>query len=228
MSKFYVYEIIDPKTNLPFYVGKGSGKRYLHHIADSKREKPYDTNMHKINKIRKILNEGLEPVINIIFRTEDEMEALNYESELIKKYGRIVDDTGILTNLRDSDSNLSGYTYKSKRNYLAENNPFYGKSHSEETKKKLRDKLSGKNSPRYGKTNSEKQKNAAREGFKKYMKDRKGSQISTSKLNESQVREIKIRLNNGDKPGELVKEFKISKSVISSIKVGRTWKHVTI
>ena len=28
---YYVYHLIDPKTNLPFYVGKGRGDRMFHH-----------------------------------------------------------------------------------------------------------------------------------------------------------------------------------------------------
>jgi len=38
---------------------------------------------------------------------------------------------------------------KLKGKYLGSNNPFYGKKHSEETKNKLREKMSGINSPRW-------------------------------------------------------------------------------
>jgi hypothetical protein len=33
--KWYVYELIDPRTNRPFYVGKGSGNRIDHHEKEA-------------------------------------------------------------------------------------------------------------------------------------------------------------------------------------------------
>lgn len=34
---YYVYQYIDPRTNLPFYIGKGIGKRYLAHLLETKK-----------------------------------------------------------------------------------------------------------------------------------------------------------------------------------------------
>ncbi len=227
MKIFYVYELVDPDTMLPFYIGKGSGKRHLHHLADSKREIPYDKNKHKINTIRKILLSYKEPIVNIVFETQSEEEALQYESVLIEKYGRKINDSGILTNLRDKDFKLSGYTYKIiTRNYEGSNNPFYGKNHSEETKETLRKKLSGKNSPRYGKENGHLQKEKARQNMLQNNPSKKGEENACAKLTEKEVIEIKNKIKKGEKNSILSKEYNVSSSTIADIKMNRTWKHV--
>lgn len=47
---FYVYQLIDPATNNPFYIGKGSGNRPKHHLYETE----YNTaNVRKYNKIQK-------------------------------------------------------------------------------------------------------------------------------------------------------------------------------
>jgi hypothetical protein len=32
---YYVYQYIDPRNNLPFYIGKGKGKRYQTHLFET-------------------------------------------------------------------------------------------------------------------------------------------------------------------------------------------------
>jgi len=54
----------------------------------------------------------------------------------------------------------------------------------------------------------------------------KGSEISNSKLKESDVEEIKKRFLNGGKGKDLAKEFNISESVIAAIKKNKIWSHV--
>lgn len=92
--KFYVYHLVDPNTNIPFYVGKGTGDRANSHL------KKYDNhNNYKKNKIISIRKQGLEPIVNIIFECDSEGEAWQREIEEISKYGRKnIDDNGILTN----------------------------------------------------------------------------------------------------------------------------------
>jgi uncharacterized protein len=36
---YYVYELIDPRVNLPFYVGKGKDKRVYFHLSEQSRAK---------------------------------------------------------------------------------------------------------------------------------------------------------------------------------------------
>jgi hypothetical protein len=93
---YYVYELIDPRVDLPFYVGKGKDKRVYFHLSEQSRAK--SENKKKFNKIQKIKKEGYEPEIKIVEYFENENDAYDYEEKLIKKYGRKgYDKDGILT-----------------------------------------------------------------------------------------------------------------------------------
>jgi len=110
---YYVYELIDPRVNLPFYVGKGKGNRVYFHLSEQLRAK--SDNARKFNKIQKMRKEGYEPEVKIIQYFENENDAYDLEDELIKKYGRIrYDENGILTNICESSRppNNKGRTYQ--------------------------------------------------------------------------------------------------------------------
>ena len=95
MTKYYVYELINPINNQVFYVGKGTKNRAWSHTKYLKA----NDNSIKANTIRKILEAGLEPVIKQVFFTDLQEQADMYEEELISKYGRKFNGTGILTNI---------------------------------------------------------------------------------------------------------------------------------
>jgi len=73
-NKYYVYVYLDPrKPNKyvygnyqfeyePFYVGKGKERQWLVHLQEAESSRPSRKcgNPWKVNKIRKILKEGLE------------------------------------------------------------------------------------------------------------------------------------------------------------------------
>jgi hypothetical protein len=168
---YYVYELIDPRVNLPFYVGKGKDKRVYFHLSEQSRAK--SENKKKFNKIQKIKKEGYEPEIKIVEYFENENDAYDYEEKLIKKYGRKgYDKDGILTNICESSRppKLKGRTYQEiygdkweeqieKRRNLQLSVGGYGpKKHSEETKKKISQKFAGKNNPSDGVPCSEERK----------------------------------------------------------------------
>lgn len=56
----------------------------------------------------------------------------------------------------------------------------------------------------------------------------RGSSHTNCKLNEDQVKEIKIKLNLGLSQRKIANEYGIHESQISLIKTGRTWKDVNI
>lgn len=168
---YYVYELIDPRVNLPFYVGKGKDKRVYFHLSEKLRAK--SDNFKKFDKIKKIRKEGYEPEIKIVQYFEDENDAYEYEEKLIRTYGRRdIDEGGILTNICESSRppKLKGKTYQEiygddwkvqieKRRQLQLSVGGYGpKKHTEETKKKISEKVSGKNNPSYGVPCSEERK----------------------------------------------------------------------
>lgn len=92
---YYVYELWNPITNLPFYVGKGTGNRAEKHV---KYLDERDGSL-KANIIRKILAEGKEPEIRKVLHTEDKDTAYEEEKRLIALYGRRCNSTGILANI---------------------------------------------------------------------------------------------------------------------------------
>lgn len=95
---YYIYEYIDPRSGLPFYVGKGKGNRKFNHLRNEKESK--QENVDKFNVIQEILAAGLFPVIREIeSNIEKETDAYEREDYWILRYGRRgLDKDGILTN----------------------------------------------------------------------------------------------------------------------------------
>lgn len=115
--KYYVYELIDPTNNRPFYVGKGHGARIYAHLYEAKRTPDKWNNALKCERINSIISKGFVPINNVIKEELTENEAFTIETRLMKKYGFIVDDTGILTNVRRNHINhntLPERKYKSR------------------------------------------------------------------------------------------------------------------
>ena len=105
-KRYYTYEMIDPRTNAVFYVGKGS--HYEHnkyrlrmkdHVSEAKSDPRRWSNPHKNRRILEILREGL----NVEYRVEyhaSEADAYCRECELIAKHGR-AHLGGLLTNITE-------------------------------------------------------------------------------------------------------------------------------
>jgi hypothetical protein len=56
----------------------------------------------------------------------------------------------------------------------------------------------------------------------------RGMYNPSAKINERQAREIKQRLLDGENMSSLAQEFNVSLSIVREIKLGRTWKHITV
>ncbi len=111
MNQYYVYVYLDPRKKgnyeykwfnfdyEPFYIGKGKGKRSVQHL------KNYDLkncgNKHKTNKIKKLLNEGLQPLILNIRNNLTHSSSCRLEKLLIKTIGRYDLKKGPLVNMTD-------------------------------------------------------------------------------------------------------------------------------
>ena len=93
---YYVYALIDPRTNLPFYVGKGKNNRMLQHLKEG------STNGIKKNaRIAEIRLAGFEPVAVKLAKNMFEEDAYKFEEDVITELGREdIDKDGILTNNR--------------------------------------------------------------------------------------------------------------------------------
>ncbi len=90
---FYSYVYSDPVTNIPFYVGKGTGSRAYRHLS-----KCHNIAVH--NKIQKLKQNNKQPFIDII-ETSTEEFAFLLEKGLVKYFGRVDQNTGTLFNFTD-------------------------------------------------------------------------------------------------------------------------------
>lgn len=149
MANYYVYALIDPRNEKPFYIGKGQivdkqGRKYRRikdHLSLDGRNK------FKDRVIAKILKEFGKVPHEIIKEGISEEESLDLEIELIQKYGRRNLGEGILTNLTDGGEGHSGHIRseeskqkmsESQKEWLRNNpNPFLGKKHTEESRLKM-------------------------------------------------------------------------------------------
>lgn len=142
MRKFVVYAFCREDGTF-YYIGKGSKKR-----AYSKR--PHGINPPKDKNRVLILHSEL-----------DEGTAFDYERKLILFYGRKDLGTGLLRNMTDGGEGVSGWIpsaeWRSKKraSMRGENNPFYGKTHTQIAKdaisRKNKGRLAGENNPMFGK-----------------------------------------------------------------------------
>lgn len=142
-SKFYVYALLDPRKpgsfkgsrytfdHEPFYIGKGKGGRAFDHLRSF--DVARSSNPHKKNKIRKIVAEGLHPIIRIVKKDITEEAAFELESRLIHSIG--CGNQGPLTNVLSGGDGFAGYTHtKTTKKKLSELSKLSWKQASAEQK----------------------------------------------------------------------------------------------
>ena len=94
-GRFYVYILYRPDDR-PFYVGKGCGDRIKHH----EREARNGHDCHKCRVIRKIWQGGGQVDRQIVFNTDDEYKAFQFEARLIARFRQQ------LTNVLECDPSM--------------------------------------------------------------------------------------------------------------------------
>jgi hypothetical protein len=102
---YYVYQLINPIDNKIFYIGYGKNKRISSHWKIFVRE-GWDVtsvayNYYKYVILQQIYERNLQPIEQKIVENKSLQTVRILEEQLIKKYGKICDDTGILTNILD-------------------------------------------------------------------------------------------------------------------------------
>lgn len=191
-NRFYVYILrrpdkedpFEPGKGQPFYVGKGSNGRAAVHRLEAKCSlcKP-GRKTYKISIIHGLWSQHLDFIEDIVIKNITKDKAFDLEKDLIKAYGRKNNGTGILSNLTDGGEGGA---------MEGEDNPFYGKNHSEETKQKLREAMKGR--PSYIRT---------KETCHKLSEAKKGHPVSEEtrkKLSESH--KGKVSWNKGISPSK--------------------------
>lgn len=126
MTIYYVYQLVDPRNNQTFYVGKGTGGRAWSHLNFTSG----CNNPHKDRVIRKIQSLGLEVEVRIVEEFTCEESAYQAEELMIESIGI------------DNLTNLTLGVNPPVR--VGKENGFFGKTHTPETKKKLGDVNRGK------------------------------------------------------------------------------------
>jgi hypothetical protein len=87
----YVYQLVDPRDGLPFYVGKGQRGRAWEHQRRVEGGQRSGSD-RKASKIRSILDAGHDVEVEIVAQYELESDALDHEF-------RLVDSSPTLTNV---------------------------------------------------------------------------------------------------------------------------------
>jgi hypothetical protein len=124
-TKFYVYVYLREDRYTPYYIGKGTGKRWKQNWD---RSVPPPVDRTRIQKVKENLTE---------------QESFELEKTLIKFWGRRDIGTGILRNMTDGGDGISGYKF-SEDSKMRMSLSQMGKTLSEEHKKKIGQTLKGR------------------------------------------------------------------------------------
>jgi len=152
MMNSYVYTLVDPRNNLPFYVGKGVGRRCFFHSWEARNTKNIS---RKLNKIRQLHNHGVEAVIRKVEENVTDEQAKDLECLLIEE----MRDLGIkLTNMTDGGDGTVGY--KQSPETIAKTRHDW----TDEQKQKISESLKGERNPNYGKPCDEARRQAIIKG----------------------------------------------------------------
>lgn len=127
MSDYYVYALLDPRKpqpaehcgfsfdHVPKYIGKGRGKR-------AQASAFYDaafTDSPKARWVRKLANEGLEPILVFVRKGLEETESFSLEREMIRNVGRKTLFTGPLLNQSNGGEGGKHFTGAQQKAYIA-------------------------------------------------------------------------------------------------------------
>ena len=185
--KFYVYVLKEPQTGKWFYIGKGSGNRmFVHEKKILRGDKTH--NNHLDNKIRKIHKSGNHVICEKVFETDNEDDALQYETDLIEQFG--------IENICNMQAGGDGRTPDAEtRKKISQNRK--GIPVSDETRQKMREAHRGnkhttewkenQSKLKKGKPQTEKQR-LANVQRSKSLKGRKFSEAHKQKLREAKLK----------------------------------------
>ena len=218
-----------------------NGKKYIGKHSTCNMDDGYlGSGKHLCNSIKKYGKENFER--KILKEFNDEKKAYQYEERLVTK--EIVDDRNYY-NITTGGNGLSSEDVKKQwenpehKKLMSANmkrlrkDPEFNQKNAEICSKRLkklwkdlefRDMMSKTNSKRLKKLWKDLE---YRDMMSKGMKERStGENNSNSKLTEENVKDIKKRLQQGERGVDIAKIYNVKRCTISSIKNGRNWKHI--
>jgi len=206
----------------PFYIGCAKGNNYLRHLY-----KGTNRNENVKRRIKKIREEGLEPVVKVLRSYSLRNKALKLEEKLIVLVGRQDLKTGPLLNKVDGGlggKNPDENNRKKQRKVSMKN----AKNQWKDPKfreMKIRKGKEQWESIEYRKEMSEKFRKAwNRPGYKK---SRFSKTTLETELTEKEVLEIRKKYKNGNiTQNKLAEKYKTSRSSIWRIINGYSWKYI--
>jgi len=238
MNNYYTYAYLrEDKT--PYYIGKGKGKR----IYSTTRTLKLPKDKSRIILLKQNLTEE---------------KAFRHEIYMIALFGRKDLGTGILRNLTDGGEGASGrilteetkkkigeankgktLSEENKRKISGRNHYLYGKTHSEETRKKVSEALQGEKNHFYGQTHSEEtrrkisevKKNPSKETIRKISEANKGRTASEetrkklSKAHKGKTLSEEHRRKMSEKAKERWRQYRISKGLDPDTPMKKKSKH---
>lgn len=83
LKHYYVYALVDPRTEQPFYIGKGKGARISYHETEALGK----NNSAKLHRIREIWAAEQQVTRRVLAHFCDEAEAYKFEAQVIAKIG---------------------------------------------------------------------------------------------------------------------------------------------
>jgi group I intron endonuclease len=221
----FVYEDLEFEFE-PFYIGKGSNNR----INDSFKEgNYYNHKTYKSNKINFILKNGGDVIKYKIYDHLTNEESCELEIETIRKIGRKDLNFGPLTNLTDGGDGWSNSIHtKETKEYLrqiniGENNPMYGKTHTEKVREEHSLRVSGMNHPMFGKKHDP-------DTIQK-IKDKRNAVVNQEEISRKSAEFNSKKVLQFTLDGEFIKEFNSIKEAsneldLSESLIGKTCRGV--
>lgn len=214
--KYYTYELIDPRNNKVFYVGKGYKNRMYSHFNTVKSGQIL-RNTKLNNKLKKLIKENLKPLYRKI-ETDIEQVAFDKEIELIEFYGK-----ENLCNLTDGGrGGMPPFTKEEERQWHIKGAIATNKIRTKYFQKKYKEDKKFKAKMVKSWSNAQKKRYKTQDNP---MKDRKHSEESRKKMSISQSGEKNsqfgtIWITNG------VENRKTKNKIPKGWAQGRTWNKI--